>query len=468
MQHFTEKLFITPNDSGVIGETDSCSIQNAIACAKEQGINKILIPRYNKRTDSFIWIIEKTILLPSDITVILDDCHLRLADGVFCNMFINSKCYLDEGKTALGEERNIVISGIGSPVLDGGKYNGLSELNTMKNGMPEIYLNTMIFMHNVRDFKFENFSIINHRWWGMTNMFARQGRISNIHFEADISAMDSEGNRLDGVTVVEYDEHYVRNTDGIDLRVGCNNIIIENITGVTGDDTIALTALLGREFEMKMLVENRDTDIHSVIIKNVQSDAVTCANVRLLNQDGNRIYNILIDGIIDSSGEGSSHRGNSVIRIGESNFDYISKREINLGELSSITIRNIVSRARCAVALNSKIMNCYMNNLQIYDDGLSAITCEDGCQLENVLIDGIMFAPHMDDNRVYRYLCDLNNVDIKNLKLKNIIADRIETIIHMTGKAQIDIENLSVREITGQKFICDDLSQITINGQNVQ
>lgn len=64
MQHYTEKLFITPNDSGVIGETDSCSIQNAIALAKEQGINKILIPRYNKRTDSFIWIIEKTILLP--------------------------------------------------------------------------------------------------------------------------------------------------------------------------------------------------------------------------------------------------------------------------------------------------------------------------------------------------------------------------------------------------------------------
>ena len=33
--------------------------------------------------------IEDTVLLPSDFTLILEDCHLRMAPGTFCNLLRN-------------------------------------------------------------------------------------------------------------------------------------------------------------------------------------------------------------------------------------------------------------------------------------------------------------------------------------------------------------------------------------------
>ena len=35
------------------------------------------------------WEIDRAVRLPSNITLILENCHLRMADGVFSNMFLN-------------------------------------------------------------------------------------------------------------------------------------------------------------------------------------------------------------------------------------------------------------------------------------------------------------------------------------------------------------------------------------------
>ena len=35
------------------------------------------------------YLISDTIYIPSNTTLLLKDCHLRLADGVYCNMFKN-------------------------------------------------------------------------------------------------------------------------------------------------------------------------------------------------------------------------------------------------------------------------------------------------------------------------------------------------------------------------------------------
>ena len=114
---------ITPNDKGVLSDYDSKSIQNAVNKAKETGINKVIIPRLNARTNTFVWNIEETVLLPDDITIILDNCILRLADGVFCNIFRNKNTYTKLGKEAEGEQKNIQIIGMGNAFLDGGLPN---------------------------------------------------------------------------------------------------------------------------------------------------------------------------------------------------------------------------------------------------------------------------------------------------------------------------------------------------------
>ena len=46
--------------------------------------------------------IEDTIVIPSDFTLILDGCRLRMADGTLCNMFTNAarlsaKAHIPEG-----------------------------------------------------------------------------------------------------------------------------------------------------------------------------------------------------------------------------------------------------------------------------------------------------------------------------------------------------------------------------------
>ena len=110
--------------------------------------------------------------------------------------------------------------------------------------------------------------------------------------------------------------------DGIDIRVGCHDIIIENITGFVQDDSVALTALPYNGVK-KHAVEGESYDIYNVIIKNIMTSAFH-SNVRLLNQccDNNvaRLYNILIDGVFDTSLDAKFYVGRSAASVRIGNF----------------------------------------------------------------------------------------------------------------------------------------------------
>lgn len=343
--------------NGNIQEHDSLTIQTAIDRACERKENKIVIPRMNARTGEALWEIRETIFLPSDFTLILDNCHLRMADGVYCNMFCNKNAYAEESE----EQNNIAVIGVGNVVLDGGTPNGLTEKTSLTNGFPSIINNTMIFFRNVSGFTVENIHIKEQRWWGMTFMYCEQGRISNINFSA---------------------ANTVPNQDGIDLRTGCHDIIIENITGKTGDDTIALTALTGSLFQ-SFRVENKDNNIYNVIIRNV-SACVTGGHhiVRLLNHDGFQLYNILIDGIMDRS---EDVKAKAALKIGDSRYSKV--RRAVLHETHNITARNIISRAKAAVLLGGTVSDSYFSNIQQYGGYAIQSNC---CEVENLYFDGVI------------------------------------------------------------------------------
>ena len=139
-----DSKYISPNET--LGKTDNESISLAIAKAKETGVNKVVIPKHNDRTDSDIWVIEDTVYLPSDIEIVIDNAHLRLADGVYCQIFANSSVLCNEERTFENEQYNIRICGKGKAVLDGGNYNGLSERTSGKDGLPHIIKNTTILL----------------------------------------------------------------------------------------------------------------------------------------------------------------------------------------------------------------------------------------------------------------------------------------------------------------------------------
>ncbi len=314
------------------------------------------------------YLIDTAIRIPSNFTLILEEAHLRLADGCYSNIFINENQDSALGKTTEGTDTNIAIIGRGTAILDGGEYNGLSERNHMQNGLPPIWKNNLILFTNVNGFMIKNISCRNQRWWALNFVYCANGYLGNIDFCANDTAIDREGNIYHGLKHSRYKEILVKNADGIDLRQGCHHITIENITGFTEDDSIALTGL-NWHLENHFKVEGLPSDISDITIRNIAT-AAFCTNVRLLNQGEIKLHDITIDGVYDTSA-GSPHmeRGIHAVRVGDTNM--YGTRHATEDETYNITIKNVRSRGKYAVALAGE-----MKNLVMY-----GIECEDGAKM---------------------------------------------------------------------------------------
>lgn len=380
--------FSDPND---FSGSDSERIQQAVYKAKETGTNKIVIPPYNNERKENKWVIDKAIELPSDITVLIDNAYMVLADDVYSNMFINENLRKPEGRKMSGIQKNIVIEGQGHAVLDGGNYNGLCEGNSTKDGLPHVSFNNMILFSGVDGFQIKNIKVKNQRWWALDFLYCRNGYIGNIDFEADFTWCWPDGTRREAVPENEsYDRIYIKNADGIDLRCGCSNIIIENITGYTEDDSIALTAMNGSTEKLYGVTDADDADIHNVIIRNVMTKTA-CANVRLLNQGGPKLYNILIDGVFDGSKDGK-YRDN-IKALGRGHGVRIGDRRNYGGDKSkpedtyNITVRNVVSRSETALEIVGGLSDSFIENIKRFDCENDYGRCDySAAELVNVII----------------------------------------------------------------------------------
>jgi len=446
MSEINYRTAITPNDADVIGSCDSESVQNAVDTASRLGINKVVIPKYNMRSDSVEWVITETIKIPSHMNIVLDNCYMRLADGVYCNMFTNSLAFTPEGNTLCGEQEDISICGIGTAVLDGGNHNGLCEKTSMKEGRPSIQRNNTIYLHNVRDIKISDITIKNQRWWGLCFMYCRYASVRNIITRAEMVCPQQ---------------------DAVDLRMGCNNFIIENITGKSGDDTLAMTTV-NRNSQM---VVGKDSDIHDIIARNIKSDANNCCIVRFLNHDFNKIYNVLLDGVIDVSAPYSGVRPACAVRIGEKGR-YVHYRHNQMGETKNITVRNVYSRARHAVCINSTLMNSTISNVHVFGDGLNAIGTFKGVDLKNVYIDGVFYNPDQRTDsgaeelppEEYRGCAfKLNDSTSENFSVRNVFVDKAEHVALLTGGIKMDISGLHYSNIGKEVVAKDEASEMIVH-----
>ena len=310
------------------------------------------------------WEIETAVRIPGDFTLVLDGCHLKMADGVYANLFVNEHHDTDIGRTVEGTDHNITILGRNGAILDGGNYNGLSEKTQLTNGLPPIWKNNLLLFTNVDGFEIRNLSCHNQRWWAMNFIFCSNGKLENLHFQSNDTAIDENGNVYHGLRRSGYGDVLVKNSDGIDLRMGCHHITIENITGFTEDDAVALTGLDGI-MQQHFMVEGLCPDIHHITVKNVAT-ASYCSNMRLLNQGGIKLHDIYIDGIYDTS-ENSPHmdRGNYAIRLGDRRL--YGSRQCTSDEFYNITVRNIRSRAEFAVSLGVEPKNLVLDNVEVFD-----------------------------------------------------------------------------------------------------
>lgn len=373
---------VTPND---FQGSDADRINAAIAAAAGTG-KRVVIPRENHARDGKrnIWLLDSAILVPGDTTLELNNCHLKLSDQCRDNMIRSANCGLNIAD--IQPLRHIHIYGIGAVLLEGadrpratgdsGKTIGERTFGTDAGAAGESqkgdWRNIGILLAHVEHFSICNLAIKDSHCWAISMERCAHGTLQDLSFASTSSKI------IDGTP------HKILNQDGIDLRLGCHDILIENITGHTGDDLIALTALARDDRLPGALAstqvsggqdrgEGRD-DIRNVIIKNVRGHSPgRCHIVRLLNSSGLSMYHILIDGLIDTSPPGVQCK--AAIKIGDHAY---GSGVAPIGTTRNIVATNVISRAKHAILIGGSLCDAIIANVLSSGPDSEAITVSSG------------------------------------------------------------------------------------------
>ena len=186
----------------------------------------------------------------------------------------------------------------------------------------------------------------------------------------------------------------MENQDGIDLRNGCHHIIISDITGRTGDDLIALTAIAnedsgfipGGSMKNTHVMHNdwtkRDKNIHDIIIRNVVGYSHLCYLIRLLPAY-TKIWNVVIDGVVDTSPDNIEPFGG--ILLGD--LDVYGKNMTD--SMSNITISNVVCNRQDAISVEGYLSNSVISNITNRRKKCHALSVRRENGLKNVKINNL-------------------------------------------------------------------------------
>ena len=416
MVKLKEKPFLTPNEKGITGANDAVSIQKAIDAAAENGVNKVVIPRYNKRTDGTVWVVSKTLRIPANMMLVLDNCRLELAEGFAGPMFVNSHFDCEEGKLIAGEQINIRIVGKGEVVLAG--------------------KGRAIALHNVRNFTVEGI-----RSEGcIALMYASYGKVCNIDFAEAIR-------------------------NGVVLRCGCHDVTVENITGVVADNIVSVIAQADPGLEVAAHVMGLVKDVRNIIIKNIK--ATCCGSlVKLFNQDGLLLYNILIESVEDTSADYSENRPFSAVMIGDTEAKP-NVRAANLGETKTVTVRNVFTRGRYGVAICGALTNTLLESIHLHGDGECAVATVGGqaANLHDLLIKGVFCAERQDASETVVSLAPCQGAHIC---LQDVFADQTACVVKAAGDVSVAVDRVTVDVLRGALVEADENAKITVKNVKVK
>ncbi|MBP5640617.1 MAG: hypothetical protein J6X55_14125 [Victivallales bacterium] len=380
------------------GLTDNERIEAAI---RERESNTVVIPQRisDIEPERTWWLLDRAILLPSNTTVILQNCKIKLSDKCRDNFFRSANC--GYGIKNIEPAENIHIKGVGDCVLEGAdhprstgdaskilacpcpkNFSGspnptFDDLHRHSYGTDALvegesptgdWRNIGILMAQVSHLTSENIRIIEPHAWAISMEACAFARLSHIEFKACMTRV------IDGM------EQNNENQDGINLRNGCHDVIISDISGTTGDDVIALSAFASQfkkrkngELSATQVMgndwEKREKGIRNVIIRNVMAyPAGGCLMIRLNATDGAEIRHVVIDGIIDTSPDDfilkntnrSINLGHAPGIIGEPGHPYGNQQEQSLFD---ITVSNVISNARYAISISGGLQNAFISNI---------------------------------------------------------------------------------------------------------
>ena len=373
------------------------------------------------------WLLDRAILIPENTTVIIRGCKIKLSDRCRDNFFRTANCGI--GIEEPEKIRNVHIKGEGGAVLegadrpratgDGGKilknpaphfeedairvsdwipeerrssgklefmdvhgYTYGTDAGKETESQQGDWRNIGILFANVDDFSIENIKMVGSHGWNISIEAGTNGKIKNIEFCADMTK------RLDGLV------NNIENQDGIDIRNGCRNIIISDITGITGDDVVALTAIkdhrnrkggsMCSSHVMGSDWSKRESDIHDIIIRNIHAETSLCWIVRLLATE-TYIYNVVIDGIVDMCDE-RYHFGTLLFGEGDGGYGK------NLPDcIHDVTVSNVIcAKNGRSINVAGYLANSVITNVVTKNKEHKPITVSRENGLNNVVTNNIL------------------------------------------------------------------------------
>ncbi|MBQ6930708.1 MAG: hypothetical protein IJN38_01120 [Clostridia bacterium] len=368
---------------------DNDTLERAIENRGADGV-VVIQPRCSElEPERDYWLLDRAVLLPANTTVVLRNCAVKLSDSCRDNFFRSANCGLGieypektenihirgEGTSTLLGADHPRATGDGSKILANPCPYDADEIRKLGKWKPEQWHDYSygtdagkegespygdwrgigILLANAEHFSVENLRIVDSHGWGISLEECAYGRVSRIEFDARMHKM------IDGV------RSNLENQDGVDLRCGCHHITVSDISGCTGDDIVALTAFADSVYRPGGSLRNthvmhndwtkREKDIHDVVIRNVVGYSCHCCMVLLLPVNSS-IYNVVIDGIVDSAPPGQPN--GCALLLGELDGAYGK----NLPDsMRNIMISNVSSGGLHAVNIAGYLTDSVISNV---------------------------------------------------------------------------------------------------------
>ena len=448
--------FVNANELRFRGADDAETLQNALDFAAG---SCVVIPRWNDRTGSTLWNVGRTLRVPSDTTVILLDAHLRLEDFTYCNLFTN--------KDRPG--RNIRILGIGSATADSGSFNGLMAGNAGTMGFGPITDNALMLFAGVDGLTVEHLHMKQQRWACVLCVGCTNGRLADLDFHAPRVHPD---------------------LGGIRLHSGCRNMLVERITGLTGDDVVALRAVP----EDDALCSCGSGNITAIHIRDIKADTCRCSMVDLRTRGGGKISDVLIETMVDCSLAEQKRVPNACVQVGDAFSENVT----------DIRLRDMAARAVATVRFGGKSEGIRICNLHSFGSSGHAI-CTDmvpehtdyvlsgpvgeladktwgpRAVVRNWHINGLFFrcqqASHYMRGTATSIITNkknylgtvlyLRNLVSENFRVENILAYRIGEGMFLSGRANVEVTGFCADEVGRTAATCGKNCRLTLNGETI-
>lgn len=368
---------LTPN---AFKGTDTERIQQAISKANGT-TNTVRIPSRNANGTS-VWMIDKAILLPGNIRIILDNCTMQMSDQSRDNMFRSNN--VGEGITDPQWIENIKIIGVGSVILkgaanpratgDGGRTLVLDPKKEQDNGNRRVsygsdagkadqrqrgdWRNILILIAKVKGFELTNIKIENSHAWAISFERTWNATLS------DIRIYNPEDILIGNRKVRTY------NKDGINLRQGCKYFRIDNVTGINGDDLIALSSLnvapaltgsngsITSTMVTSSIWSGPEDDTEQVFITNCQTNYT---GVAIRAGDSASIHHVYVNGVVTKARPDTPppYGGSPyTLLVGGKGYGDPSQP----GKINNIYALNLTGDGKNLVLIEAPATDCYFMN----------------------------------------------------------------------------------------------------------